>query len=157
MFWRSLAARRSFKRQQTYLQALKPTPRVEAHFGKFNVHTVWLPLDMPSRWRVPVLKTEEKGSDVNLATHLLFDAFNGETEMAVVLSNDSDLREPIRIVQSHPFDMVMWVVNPLQRSKTGMEASYHIDLNVADVRDSQFPDRVTLGDGRVHERPTAWR
>jgi uncharacterized LabA/DUF88 family protein len=46
-----------------------------------------------------VIKTEEKGSDVNLATHLLHDAHRGPFDVAVVISNDSDLLEPIRIVR----------------------------------------------------------
>jgi hypothetical protein len=47
---------------------------------------------------VRVLKVEEKGSDVNLASHLLLDAFQGSFDVAAVLSNDSDLIEPMRIV-----------------------------------------------------------
>ena len=47
---------------------------------------------------VRVIKTEEKGSDVNLATHLLNDAYLGRYEVAAVVSGDSDLLEPIRIV-----------------------------------------------------------
>ena len=35
---------------------------------------------------------EEKGSDVNVATHLLADVFTGEVEAAMVISNDSDLK-----------------------------------------------------------------
>lgn len=46
-----------------------------------------------------MIKTEEKGSDINLATYLLIDAFRGDSDMAVVVSNDSDPCEPIRIVQ----------------------------------------------------------
>ncbi len=46
-----------------------------------------------------MIKTEEKGSDVNLATHLLHDAHMGRFDVAVVVSNDSDLLEPIRIVR----------------------------------------------------------
>jgi hypothetical protein len=46
-----------------------------------------------------VIKTEEKGSDVNLATHLLHDAQMGRFDVAVVISNDSDLLEPIKIVR----------------------------------------------------------
>ena len=37
-----------------------------------------------------VLKTEEKGSDVNLATSLLLDGLDGLYESAVVISDDSD-------------------------------------------------------------------
>ena len=43
-------------------------------------------------------KTEEKGSDVNLASHLLRDAFSKKFEVAVLITNDSDLAEPVRIV-----------------------------------------------------------
>jgi NYN domain len=56
-------------------------------------------LAMPSpagRRFVRVIKTEEKGSDVNLASHLLVDAFTKDCEVAFVVSNDSDLLEPIR-------------------------------------------------------------
>ena len=45
------------------------------------------------------MKSEEKGSDVNLATYLLVDAFDDDYEAAVVVSNDSDLAEPIRLVR----------------------------------------------------------
>jgi uncharacterized LabA/DUF88 family protein len=45
-----------------------------------------------------VIKTEEKGTDVNIASHLLVDAHNNSFDMAVVISNDSDLVEPIKMV-----------------------------------------------------------
>jgi uncharacterized LabA/DUF88 family protein len=48
--------------------------------------------------RVWVDKTEEKGSDVNLASHLLRDAYTKRFEVAVLITNDSDLAEPVRIV-----------------------------------------------------------
>ena len=41
---------------------------------------------------------EEKGSDVNLAAHLLNDAWQDLFESAVVVSNDTDLVVPIRMV-----------------------------------------------------------
>ena len=43
---------------------------------------------------------EEKGSDVNLAAHLLVDGFTGKYEVAVVVSNDADLLEPVRLVRA---------------------------------------------------------
>lgn len=46
-----------------------------------------------------VIKTEEKGSDVNIATHLLRDGFKGEYQVAVLVTNDSDLIEPIKVVR----------------------------------------------------------
>ena len=46
-----------------------------------------------------VIRTEEKGSDVNIATHLIHDAYQQKFKSAVVVTNDSDLQEPIRIVR----------------------------------------------------------
>ena len=45
---------------------------------------------------VRIRDTEEKGSDVNLATRLLVGGFTGDYQQAVVISNDSDLATPIR-------------------------------------------------------------
>jgi uncharacterized LabA/DUF88 family protein len=41
---------------------------------------------------------EEKGSDVNLAVHLLNDAWQDLFEAAAVVSNDTDLVTPVRMV-----------------------------------------------------------
>ena len=57
-----------------------------------------------------VVKTEEKGSDVNLATHLLYDGFKNDYEVAVVVSNDSDLLEPVRVARS--LGLTVGVLNP---------------------------------------------
>ena len=38
---------------------------------------------------------EEKGSDVNVATHLLLDVLTGAVDAAIVVSNDSDLELPV--------------------------------------------------------------
>lgn len=43
-----------------------------------------------------VARREEKGSDVNVASHLLLDALDGRIDAAVVVSNDSDLEFPVR-------------------------------------------------------------
>ncbi len=88
-------------RQQIYLRALRTVPNLSIYFGHFLMHEVWMPdassKSIPPR-NVRVIKTEEKGSDVNLATHLVRDGFRGEYELAVLVTNDSDLLAPIRIV-----------------------------------------------------------
>lgn len=68
-------------RQQTYLRALATLPNVEIYFGHFLVHPAWAPLHVPTPAAqihanrngvyVRITKTEEKGSDVNIASHLL--------------------------------------------------------------------------------------
>lgn len=50
---------------------------------------------------VEILKTEEKDSDVNIAVHLLNDAWLDAYDCAVVVSNDGDLAEALRLVKLH--------------------------------------------------------
>ena len=42
---------------------------------------------------------EDKDSDVNLASHLLVDGFTSRYEVAVVVSNNADLLELVRVVR----------------------------------------------------------
>ena len=46
-----------------------------------------------------VRRWEEKGSDVNVASHLLRDVFTGAVDAAVVVTNDSDLGLPLRMAR----------------------------------------------------------
>ena len=69
-------------RQQLYLRALRTLPLVEIYLGHYLSHEVSMPLANPpaggSRF-VKVIKTEEKGSDVNIATHLVSDAYERQS------------------------------------------------------------------------------
>jgi len=84
-------------RQQIYLRALRTLREVEIFYGTFLSHNVSMKLADGSGY-ARVIKTEEKGTDVNIAAHLVHDAHEKQFEIAVVISNDSDLVEPIRIV-----------------------------------------------------------
>jgi hypothetical protein len=66
--------------QQIYLRALRTIPNLSITYGHFLTHSVSMALTgvTPTK-RVWVDKTEEKGSDVNLASHLLRDAFRGRS------------------------------------------------------------------------------
>lgn len=85
-------------RQATYIRALQTIPNLEVIYGTFLSHEVVMPLAGQQGKFARVIKTEEKGSDVNIATHLLMDGFRNEYELAVVVSNDSDLLMPIKVV-----------------------------------------------------------
>jgi uncharacterized LabA/DUF88 family protein len=89
-------------RQQMYLRALATLSSVTVHFGFFQKSQKKMQLVRPlpdGTTMVKVHKFEEKGSDVNLATYLLLDAFQNDYDGAAVITNDSDLAEPIRIVR----------------------------------------------------------
>lgn len=81
------------RRQQIYLAALATLPNVTVHYGRFLAKTKTRPLASNPRTYVEVLDSEEKGSDVNLAVHLVNDGWQGAFDVALLLSQDTDLAE----------------------------------------------------------------
>jgi len=105
--------------QQVYLRALRTIPNLSITFGHFLSHSVPMMLSgvNPPK-KVFVDKTEEKGSDVNLAAHLFRDAFKKNFDVAVLVTNDSDLAEPVKIVRQE-LGLPVGILNPHQyHSKT---------------------------------------
>jgi hypothetical protein len=155
-------------RQQVYLDALGTLPGVTVHMGNFLVMGKWAELVHPPQFRggttphceapfpdvVKVWKTEEKGSDVNLGSHLLRDAFLGAFEAAAVLSNDTDLVEPIRIV-AQEIGLPVGLICPVARPAAGLAgvASFIRHIRPQHLSASQFPDSVP---GASVQRPAAW-
>jgi len=86
------------QRQLTYIRALKTLPNLSVHYGQFVTHDYYRPL-AHGEGKVKIRDTREKGSDVNLASYLLVDGFLKEYDVAIIISNDSDLAEPIRLVR----------------------------------------------------------
>lgn len=121
------------------------------HYGSFLSSTVSMAVAPPGRGFATVLKTEEKGSDVNLATHLLVDAYEGDFEVAAVVSNDSDLVEPIRMVREK-LGLEVGVLYPPTRtpsSELGQVASFRRKIRQRALRFSQFPDSLADGQGTI--------
>ena len=87
-------------RQDTYFRALEAhCPEVEVHLGHFLRHRVFAKNANPPPNTVSIFKTEEKGSNVNLALHVLNDAWANIYDCAVIVSNDSDLATALRMVK----------------------------------------------------------
>lgn len=147
------------QRQQTYLRALGTLPLVEVHLGHYLSHNVRMPLANPPKRgarTVEVIKTEEKGSDVNLATHLLLDAFRGACTTAAVISNDSDLREPIRVAEQE-LNIRVGIVNPHppRRRSRALQASFFKQLRPPVLAQCQFPTSLMDSNGEF-SKPSSW-
>lgn len=100
-----------------------------------------------------VVKTEEKGSDVNLATHLLVDAFRHDAEIAVVVSNDSDLCEPIRVAQSE-LGLRVGVWNPHAHPSVELRRippTFYKQIRPGALGASQFPPELEDSRGTVRK------
>ena len=157
-------------RQLAYLHALATLPRVEVHLGNFMssvVRQVVVDSD-PATGRYlraggqPVLKTdaagdpvkawvlksEEKGSDVNLAAHLLRDAYRGACKCAVVISNDSDLLTPISMAKTD-CGLVVGLVPPREKGSLQLKAlaDFRVPARTHLLAASQLADPVQTPTG----------
>ncbi len=110
-----------------------------------------------ARFMVQYLHLEEKGSDVNLASHLLVDVLSGAVDAAVVVSNDSDLALPVRTAKQR---VPVGLVNPrptlfagdLTGERTaGIGGHWWHRLSEAQYRAHQLPDPAAS-----YTKPTGW-
>jgi len=155
-------------RQSIYIRALLTLPVlkvIKGHFVTWPKLMYQYPLsysnynpDNKPPQRVRVQKTEEKGSDVNLATHLLIDCVECDFDDAVVISNDSDLALPIEMV-TKKYNKTLILVNP-GRAKTSKElidsaTGYRPSINTKVLRASQFLPSLSDSKG-TFTKPPAW-
>jgi uncharacterized LabA/DUF88 family protein len=150
---------RARQRQQIYLRALETVPGLSIHYGYFLSHVVRMPLaNPPSRGSrtVAVVKTEEKSSDVNLATFLLLDAFKRECDVAVVISNDSDLKLPIEVARNE-LGLRVGVVNPHSsaRRSRALQPTFFKQIRASVLAACQFPPTLRDANG-VIRKPQGW-
>ena len=146
-------------RQLVYLRALETLPNFQIIYGHYLSHEVSMLLANPpakGRKFVKVIKTEEKGSDVNLAVHMLNDGYQEKYKLAVIVSNDSDLQSAIQIVQNE-LKLKVGILNPQQHSSKVLkkEALFMKKIRTGVLRASQFPK--TMKDAKVSfYKPKAW-
>jgi len=150
-------------RQQAYLRALAATG-VHIHLGQFRHDRRYMRRaqacadpDCPSGSTIEMLYTEEKGSDVNLATYLMRDAALKDCELAIVLTNDTDLLEPIRLARAE-FGVRVILLSPAERPSTTLLGSVDAvkKLRRGALQACQLPTNLRDPKGDIH-RPRSWR
>ena len=173
-------------RQTVYRRALQANPLIEIHLGQFTRRVRWRSL-APGRWsdvtrprirpawlidllqrtierqsdrstKVRVVLMEEKRSDVNLACRLLEDVFVDSVPKVLLISNDADFLEVVRVSVNH--GVVTGVVNPSPgRPSSGhlqQAADFHLRLRHGLLADCQLPATVIDQRGRQIHRPRDW-
>ena len=146
-------------RQDAYFRAMTAhCPLIKLHFGHFLRHQVRMENANPPPATCGVWKTEEKGSDVNLALHFLNDAWLDKYDCAVVVSNDSDLSEALQLVKHHhPAKLIGLVTPGAPVRKTSQQLARHSDFR-RQIRPSallscQMPTPIP---GTAIFKPPAW-
>jgi uncharacterized LabA/DUF88 family protein len=176
------------KRQNVYLRALETLQHLSIHKGYFShtidtrtlasmpaegmsgvienspsgaVNGPWESLPHPSPGlpvRVSIENDEEKRSDVNLATYLIFDALRNKFDTAVVVTGDSDLTEPILLCKTQCGKHVE-VINPHDGHKARQlreVAAEYRELDTSILHECQLPKNVKAQSGATLTKPDAW-
>lgn len=168
------------RRQARLFSALRTVPEIEIHRGRFLHNPHWPRLVKPARakpesyvWnqpepkRVLANKSEEKGSDVNLASHLLRDAFTNKFDIAYIVTNDTDFVEPMRIVRDEVGKKICIVAPnrpgrhtakniPIPAPSLRSNADFVHYIDDAELSASQFPDIVHRTGKKPISKPPSW-
>ena len=155
-------------RQRLYHRALQ-TRHLEIYDGRFwSKQVTGTVVDpMPGeRLRRTIATFEEKGTDVNIASLMVKDGYEGRYERAALISNDSDLKMPVEIVRTR-VNLSVVVINPVlrQRGRRRNKAlspdplppnASFIQLRAKQIEESQFPAQIRSQQGALLTKPAGW-
>jgi hypothetical protein len=105
---------------------------------------------------VEVIKTEEKGSDVALGALLVAHGYERRYEAAIVVSNDSDLVLPIKIVRDD-LRLPVGLLNPHDYFSVALSkvAVFKKSIRKGVLEAAQFEDELQDADGTI-TKPSTW-
>ncbi len=149
-------------RQDLYLRALATLPCVSICKGRFQEHEVDMPL--PGQWdgkpdMVRVVRTDEKLTDVALATALIVDAFKDDYDVAVVITNDADQKPAIEYVTqtlNYPVGVILPTTSRSPSADLTSVASFNKVIRSIHLAKSQFAYNMRDKQGRL-DCPAEWR
>lgn len=148
------------ERQNVYLNTLQNyCQQTEIYFGNYIVKKSYrtkVKNYFPFSSKVKVFLPEEKGSDVNLASHMLLDAFQNNYEVAILVTNDSDLEEPMRIVKEI-FGKKIISVQPIHVNTSRSLLKHSFDVlrfDTNDLKESQLPLDIPY---TKYHKPNEWK
>ena len=134
-------------RQSIYLRAIQNyIPMLEIHEGYFSSHYTRTQNANPPPNTVGVIRTEEKGSDVNLSVHMLNDAWKNDYDCAVIVSNDSDMQESMRLIKEYHPDKILGLICPDENGTISHRLQQYADfkkrIRSGVLKNSQLPDNI---------------
>ena len=146
------------ERQRAYFRALRTIQGIKFHRGRFLPKTKVRPLVHFEDCFVEVHDTEEKGSEVNLATYLLKDAYNDQFDVALVISHDTDLIVPLSIIK-HEIGKTIGIAwleanSPGKKHRAATHFIRHVSRTI--LSECQFSNPVIGNGGRHIWKPVSW-
>lgn len=149
--------------QEVYLQALATTPLVEIVLGNFKKKSVRCKLAACTYAGPRLFETyEEKRTDVNIAVFMLDDAYQNRCDNFVLVSGDSDLVPPIKMIRHRFPSKQVLVYVPAQHPTRGhaveLRSSAHASRNLPQnlLKPCQFASPLPDGSGGLLAKPATW-
>ncbi len=98
-------------------------------------------------------------TDVNIATSIIVDAFKDEYEMAMLISGDSDLTPPIKVVHSLFNNKRVFIAFPPKRHNSSMAllATGSMIIGRKKLVASQFDEELICKTGFKLKKPSHWK
>jgi len=153
----------SRSRQDAYLRALSTLPLVEITEGKYKRRERRCGVVQCTHAGSRAFhQSEEKRTDVNIAIHMLDDAYQDSCDRMILVTGDSDLVPAVsRVRHRFPKKKVIVYVpsrEPVRGQATELRfaATHHKTLPNELLRRCHFPSTINAPDGSVITKPPHW-
>lgn len=145
-----------YRRHRTYVKALKEQG-VTFVQGRFKEKERFCK-ECKRTWR----GHEEKETDVNIALHLLDEAYRDSFDHALLFTADSDLAPAVRIVKKRFPNKQIFIITP-PRYKHSLELiravgghKYSRQIKLSHLENALLPETIVTKDGNTIQRPSKY-
>jgi uncharacterized LabA/DUF88 family protein len=140
--------------QSNFIDALNTLAEFSIYYGRYQAE-----VRTCENCGFNAIITNEKKTDVNIATELLIDAFHDKFDAAILVTADADLTAPIVAIRKlFPEKSVVVAFPPKRHSyelRNAASSAYHIGENK--FRRNLLPEKVVTPSGFILQRPNKWK
>ncbi len=140
-------------RHRRYIKVLKDK-KIKVILGKFKHKDLYC-----KRCHRNYRSTEEKRTDVNIALHILQDAYKNRYDTIILVSGDTDLIPAIKMLKADFPTKKIGVIFPYGRKNLELANQVHFNkkIKIIDMEIAILPDAYNLRDGKVLTLPEEWK
>ncbi|MGH7453413.1 MAG: NYN domain-containing protein [bacterium] len=140
--------------QSTFIDALNTLTEVSIYYGRYQAE-----VRTCENCGYNAIISNEKKTDVNIATELLVDAFQDRFDIAILVTADADLTAPIVSIRKlFPNKSVILAFPPKRHSyelRNVASGVYYIGEDK--FRKNLLPEKVVTQSGFALQRPDKWK